>query len=168
MKDKVKKFFKVARVILIIFLIIGFVFSVITNVEMHKILEAEENENVEFSQLKIAIAQCYLAGKGGIIGNNEGLYQEYLFSKKCESSLNTAKWIASRIDLHGQVEGYGAEMKTFFKGKYYIRVNDSILQSIIDNQENHSRELVMNGQPIEVVMHYDNSEKEFVVEFDYE
>lgn len=168
MKDKFKKIFRVLRIVLSILVVIGLVFSVIVNVEMHKILEVEEVDNSEFFQLKVAIAQCYLAGKEGLIGSNEGLYKDYLYSKNCESSLNTAKWLASKIDLRGQVEKYGAEMNLPFKKKLFIRVDDLTLQQIVDNQESRSRELVMYNQQIDVIMHYDNVEKEFIVKFDYE
>ena len=55
-----------------------------------------------------------------------------------------------------------------FKKKLFIRVDDLTLQQIVDNQESRSRELVMYNQQIDVIMHYDNVEKEFIVNFDYE
>lgn len=160
MKEKAKKFFKVARIVLIILLIIGLAISVSLNTAMYSILEEEEEYNSEFFELKVAIAECYLSGKGGLIGNDKTLYQDYVYSDS-KVSLNKAKWIASKINLESN---YTGKLKIPFSDEISIRIDNQYLQWIIDNQANRQPSFVMGGDPIEVFMHYDTSEKLFIIE----
>ena len=167
MKEKFAKIFKIVRIIVSITCVISLVISITLNIAMRKILKTEAEENGEFFELKVAIAQCYLEGKNGLLGGNEGLYKDVLHSNKCESDIDLAKWIATGIEVGGNWANYKAEMHLPFKQKIELRIDDETLQAIIDNNEVKSKELIMEGQPIELVMKYNMTDELFIVEIDY-
>ena len=165
MKEKAKKVFKVVRIILIIASIVLFIGSLILNSFMYTILKAEEGENREFFELKIAIAQSYLSGKGSLIGHSDNLYKDYSYSKNFNSNLNEAKWIASQIELRGEPTDYRGQLKIFGE-EFYFRIDNEYLQWIVDNKVQNQESNVMGGKQIDVFMHYDQSEKLFIVELE--
>ena len=165
-KAKAKKSFQILHIVFVILLAISVVLLCFSNHEMYKILNQEAEDNEEFWDLKVAIAKCYLSEKKSLFGNNTELYQKYLYSSNCDAGINKVKWVATGIEIRGGQFNYEGDISIGIKEKIPIRVNNALLEQIIDNQYSGSEELVFYTEP-DLVMYYSMEEEIFIVEYIY-